>query len=140
MIAPCLPYFVIAFLWYHSDRAYNPEDESVPIIFQHHKAKLLIYVPPGRQRLVAMDLKTMSFIGSYQVTKNVEFPKTPGGKAAQVMRFVIPHPDTLKGVPIINAKPFNVNQSVIIVFNTREAGVFDLRSEFYQLISTSGDW
>jgi len=45
---PSMTFWIIAILWSHSDRAYDPEDETIPIIFQHHQAKLLIYVPTGQ--------------------------------------------------------------------------------------------
>ena len=116
---PSITFWVIAILWCHSDRAYDPEGDAVPIIFQHHQAKLLIYVPPGRQRVVAIDLKSMSIIASYPVMKNVEFPKTTAGEPAKIMRFYIIDARTLKGIPFEKGKQLKVENSIGIIFNTR---------------------
>ncbi len=135
-----MTFWIIAILWSHSDRAYDPEDETIPVIFQHHQAKLLIYVPPGRQRVVAMDLKSMSIIASYSVMKNVEFPKTSAGEPAKIMRFYIIDARTLKGIPFETGKQLKVENSIGIIFNTRETGALDLRSGFYQFLHNKGTY
>lgn len=130
--------WLIITLWCQSDRAYDPDKYSAPIIFQNKEAKLLVYVPPGRQRIVAIDLKTMTIIGSYHILNDIDYPATRNGEPAKITRLDIPHPDTLKRTPIEPGRQYNVKTSVIVGFNTREVGVFDLRSGFYHFLHNKG--
>lgn len=137
-MTPNLTFWLIVALWCQSDRAYDPEDLSITIIFQHLEARLLVYVPPGRERVVTIDLKSMSIIGPYDVVKNLETPKTRSGKPAKVMRLCVLGPLTFKGLLFEKNKKLNLQDSIGIAFNTKEMGALDLRSGFYFFLNNRG--
>lgn len=138
---PSSIFWVIVLLYCHSDRQYDPDDYSVPIVFQHHQAKMLVYVPPGRQTLVAFDLKSMSLLGAYKVIRKIEFPKTVEGTPARIWRLQL---TTLHKIPevynifIDKNKKIDIKECICIVFNTREVGLISLRYGDYFFLNNNG--
>ncbi|MFO0811730.1 MAG: hypothetical protein U0796_00830 [Gemmatales bacterium] len=134
-----LLYFVISFLHVFSDRVYDRTDLTAPIITKHHKANLLIYVPPGRQVIVSFDLTTMTCLGCYPIRGKVEFPKTREGLSSSIMRFVVPDEKNLANV-YTAGKASNLKHCVVVVFSTHEAGLIDLHTGTYVFLNNKSDF